>query len=175
MAIINGFNLIRALTAWHLLIGYFLLTSPETLADQSFIFIMGESMGLPHPKTSFHLNPLATNILGVMFIFLGLSDFVALNSKDELARGYWDVHAPFRLCFFFALTTYTYLFRPKRGVVRAGTGEPLKNSLVFSWGFLEIIMWFWIYTNLREERAVVDRRLMEQKMHREARELERDD
>lgn len=34
------------------------------------------------------------------------------------------------------------------GTKRAGGGRPgwddLKNSLVFSWGFLEMMVWFWV-------------------------------
>lgn len=35
---------------------------------------------------------------------------------------------------------------------KSGPGDLLKNGMVFSWGFVEIVMWFWIYMNVREER-----------------------
>lgn len=60
-----------------------------------------------------------------------------------------------RLLFFFAVTFYAYAFKPG-GVVlmgrefgagaaagRAGWDD-LKNSLVFSWGFVEMVIWFWV-------------------------------
>jgi hypothetical protein len=31
-------------------------------------------------------------------------------------------------------------------------GEGLKNRLVFSWAFLELVTWFWIFVTIREER-----------------------
>jgi len=30
--------------------------------------------------------------------------------------------------------------------------DAVKNSMVFFWAFTELIAWFWIYTNLREEK-----------------------
>jgi hypothetical protein len=60
-----------------------------------------------------------------------------------------------RLLFFFAVTFYSYMFKPG-GVVLAGrefgktTGkgkagwDDLKNSLVFTWGFVEMLVWFWV-------------------------------
>jgi Increased loss of mitochondrial DNA protein 1 len=38
--------------------------------------------------------------------------------------------------------------------------DPLKNSLVFSWAFIEIAIWFWIYTNLRDERGAAAQRIL---------------
>jgi hypothetical protein len=41
-------------------------------------------------------------------------------------------------------------------------GSYLKNSVVFSWGFIELSMWFWIYVTLREERRERARKIIEQ-------------
>lgn len=30
------------------------------------------------------------------------------------------------------------------GVHTAGVGDELKNSVVFTWGFVEVICWFWV-------------------------------
>ena len=62
-----------------------------------------------------------------------------------------------RLFFFFVLTGYTYVFKPggigsawgnkgafRRGVQTSGWGEDLKNSIVFTWGFVEVLCWFWV-------------------------------
>ena len=46
MALLNAYTLIRIYVAAHLTIGYLLLTNPRILAEQTFIFIMGESLGL---------------------------------------------------------------------------------------------------------------------------------
>ena len=51
------------------------------------------------------------------------------------------------------MTGYTYVFKSggmgsawvnKSGVHTAGVGDELKNSVVFTWGFLEVICWFWV-------------------------------
>lgn len=42
-------------------------------------------------------------------------------------------------------------------------GSYLKNSVVFSWGFIELSMWFWIYVTLREERRERARKIVEQR------------
>lgn len=54
------------------------------------------------------------------------------------------------------ITFYAYAFKPggvvltgkefgrgDRAVMRAGR-DGLKNSLVFSWGFVELVTWFWV-------------------------------
>jgi hypothetical protein len=33
------------------------------------------------------------------------------------------------------------------------TGASLNNSIVFTWGFLELAAWFWVFTTLRDERG----------------------
>jgi hypothetical protein len=34
----------------------------------------------------------------------------------------------------------------------SGWGEGLKNRVVFTWAFLEMVVWFWIFVTLRDER-----------------------
>jgi hypothetical protein len=36
--------------------------------------------------------------------------------------------------------------------VASSWGEGLKNRILFTWAFVEMITWFWIWTTLREER-----------------------
>lgn len=59
--------------------------------------------------------------------------------------------APVRLLFFFVLTAYTYVFTPSR--LGSGSGKDLpnvsgvgllKNDVVFTWAFLEMLLWFWV-------------------------------
>lgn len=40
-------------------------------------------------------------------------------------------------------------------------GNNLNNGLIFTWGFLEMASWFWVYTTLREERREKARNLVE--------------
>lgn len=36
-----------------------------------------------------------------------------------------------------------------------GWGEGLKNRIVFTWGFIEMMAWFWVFVTLREERQQI--------------------
>lgn len=51
-----------------------------------------------------------------------------------------------RLLFFFVVTGYSYAFQPGGALAmgkRAGW-DGLNNSVIFTWGFLEMLMWFWV-------------------------------
>jgi hypothetical protein len=71
---------------------------------------------------------------------------------ETATREYWLANVPVRLTFLFALTGYAYLFKEggmlgsPEGLVDSvgGPAENLQNSLVFSFGFLEIAVWFWV-------------------------------
>ena len=50
MAIVSAATIIRSLSIFHLTAAYFLLTSPETIADQNLVFMLGAAMDLvKHP------------------------------------------------------------------------------------------------------------------------------
>lgn len=49
----------------------------------------------------------------------------------------------------------------------ASAGDGLKNRLIFTFMFLEMATWFWIWITLREERAGVVDRLRKQHARRE--------
>jgi hypothetical protein len=55
-----------------------------------------------------------------------------------------------RLVFLFALTGYAYMFKEDGVFAKSGAayvqnvGDDLKNSIVFTWGFLELAAWFWV-------------------------------
>jgi hypothetical protein len=78
--------------------------------------------------------------------------------NEELCAEYWGAQAPMRLLFLFGLTAYTYTFKEGGLLTKRtqehlmGKGDTLNNSIVFTWGFLEMAAWFWIYTTLRDER-----------------------
>jgi Increased loss of mitochondrial DNA protein 1 len=82
--------------------------------------------------------------------------------NEVLALEYWGSQVPVRLLFFFGVTGYTYA---TRGSATTGESwgkekglEGLKNEVVFSWAFLEVLMWFWIYIAVREGRRLVVRK-----------------
>ena len=93
--------------------------------------------------------------------------------NEELSDEYWGAQAPVRLLFLFILTGYTYTFKeggimaPRSAEYLMSEGNTLNNSIVFTWGFLEMAAWFWVYVTLRDERRekvnkVVERRKAEE-------------
>ena len=86
----------------------------------------------------------------MLFAFLGLSDLTALSLSEEACESYWGTQTPVRLAFLFGITGYSYW--SKEGVVATKgsglqtryAGQHLKNSVVFSWGFMELSVWFWV-------------------------------
>jgi hypothetical protein len=46
MAIISSATIITSLSLFHMTLGFFFLTSPGAIADQTLVFILGEAMGL---------------------------------------------------------------------------------------------------------------------------------
>lgn len=67
-----------------------------------------------------------------------------------MLEAYWGNQTPVRLLFLFGLTGYSYAFKEGGMLANAGkaytrnAGDNLKNSIVFSWGFLELAAWFWV-------------------------------
>jgi hypothetical protein len=54
-----------------------------------------------------------------------------------------------------------------RTYVASSWGEGLKNRVLFSWAFIEMITWFWIWTTLREERREMIVKAQEKKAREE--------
>ncbi len=67
---------------------------------------------------------------------------------------YWGTQAPVRLTFLFALTGYTYTFKeggmfaPRTADYKMSAGASLNNSVIFAWGFFELVAWFWVCLGL---------------------------
>jgi hypothetical protein len=66
--------------------------------------------------------------------------------------------APVRLALFGCLAIYSYAFSSSsplyasQNYQKSSWGEGLKNRVVFTWAFLEMMTWFWVFVTLREER-----------------------
>lgn len=73
-----------------------------------------------------------------------------MSLPEEALELYWGVQTPVRLSFLFGITGYTYIFKEggvwanKGSAYKHNAGDNLKNSLVFTWGFLQMIAWFWV-------------------------------
>ncbi|KAF7196056.1 Protein ilm1 [Pseudocercospora fuligena] len=166
MGIISVFTLIRTISLFHITAAYFFLTAPRILADQNVVFILGESMRINH-ATSLYKPSEASAFIAILLAFIGVADLTAASMHEEAALYYWTSNVPVRLAFLFGLSGYVYLFKEdgafgSGSAASAGIGEPLQNSLVFTFGFFEIAMWFWIFTSLREERRQFALRKAEQ-------------
>lgn len=174
MAIISSFAIIRGLCLFHLTLAWYLLSAPRIVAEQNLVFLFGEAMRIPEP-TQFLKPNSATAFAAIILAFLGLSDLIAVSMDEEIAFPYWANNIPLRLMFLIGLTGYTYVFKPAPGqtLFSHGVGDPLKNRLVFTWGFFECTIWFWAYVTLRDEKGKFAERLLERRK-REA-ELLRDD
>lgn len=91
----------------------------------------------------------ASAFIAVLLVFVGLADLTAASLNEEIALEYWLSNVPMRLLFLFGLGGYVYLFKEDgllgtRSIRQDGAGELLKNSLVFSWAFMETVTWFWV-------------------------------
>lgn len=77
--------------------------------------------------------------------------------------------APVRLMLFGGLAFYAYAFSASSPLYqghayhKSSWGEGLKNRVVFTWAFLEMITWFWVLVTLREERRELASRQAEKR------------
>ncbi|KAL6716430.1 hypothetical protein ACLMJK_005997 [Lecanora helva] len=162
MAIISATALLRSISIFHITTAYYLLTSPMKIADQNFVYILGAAMDVPSAPPSLTSQSSALALSALFLSFLGISDLVATNLHEEVASFYWSAQAPIRLAFFLAVTAYTYLWKPPGGGAvsdlggarralgkgNEGLNELLCNSVVFTWAFMELM----IFVTLRDER-----------------------
>ncbi|KAF1360205.1 hypothetical protein EJ07DRAFT_155194 [Lizonia empirigonia] len=169
MAIISANSMIRSLALFHLTLAVLLVKNPKLIANQSVILILGGSMQLPMPR-DFATPSAAIAFIAVLFAFIGINDLTAASLPEEVFDAYWGAQTPVRLVFLFALTGYTFLFKEggmfsgAKGIAySASPSSYLKNSVVFSWGFIELSMWFWIFVTLREERRERARKIIDQR------------
>ncbi|TGO54503.1 hypothetical protein BCON_0106g00200 [Botryotinia convoluta] len=158
MGIISGATIITSLSLLHITLAFFFITNPVTIAEQSLVFILGESMGLPYER-SFDRQSAPISFLGIVFLFLGITDLVAISMPEEVSQYHWGTQAPIRFSFSAALALYSWLFSSASPIFTSrnsyhagGWGEGLKNRIVFTWGFIEMMAWFWVFVTLREER-----------------------
>lgn len=174
MAIFSSSLVLRTLAVFHLTVAYFLLTSPSTIANQSMVLVLGASMQMPSVSSAFS-TPDPSNALAALFLaFIGFTDLTAITSlPEEVYNYYWGVQAPARLLFLFGLTAWIYITKPAIGVVgsasRAGFGDALKNDLVFTFCFVEVAVYFWVYNLARDENRQTAIKAAERKKAQEDR------
>ncbi|KAH8815249.1 increased loss of mitochondrial DNA protein 1 [Xylogone sp. PMI_703] len=157
MGLFSAKTIISSLALFHITIGFFFLTSPGTIAEQSLVHILGDAMGLPEAR-SFDIKSDSLAFLAAVLLVFGISDLIAVSLPEEIGHYHWGSQAPVRLMVFLGLVIYSYSFSASSPLYDPSTyresswGEGLKNRVLFSWAFLEMVTWFWAYSTLREER-----------------------
>ncbi|KND90089.1 hypothetical protein TOPH_05298 [Tolypocladium ophioglossoides CBS 100239] len=181
MPLIASKTIIVSISLFHMTLAFFFLTSPRTVSDKVLVYVMGESMGIPISR-GFDTQHPALAFLAVVLAMFGLSDLVSLSMPEELGSlYYWGTQAPLRSFFSMLLVFYSYFLGPSSPVYGAPPrtpplagpassytasgwgGDALKNRVFFTFMFLEMISWFWIWVTLREERHGVVERLRKQR------------
>ena len=129
-------------------------------------------MRIPH-ITSFSKPTEVTAFAALVLALLAFSDLVAASLHELAALEYWTSGVGVRLAALFSVTGYVYLFKDdgmfgsgSGGFGRrnnGGAGDLLKNDLVFTAGFLEVINWFFVFTLLRDERRRLAGKLAEKR------------
>ncbi|KAG6057412.1 hypothetical protein E4U17_001353 [Claviceps sp. LM77 group G4] len=175
MAIITSKTLIISISLFHIALGVIFITNPQRIPDQILVQVLGQSMGIPHAR-GFDAQSHSLAFLGAVLALLGLSDLVSFSMPEELgALYYWGTQAPLRALFAILVTSYIYAFGPSSPLYGGAThltrggqnpsyhparwgGDALKNRIFFSFVFVEMMAWFWVWVTLREERpGVVER------------------
>ncbi|KAK4229282.1 increased loss of mitochondrial DNA protein 1 [Podospora fimiseda] len=194
MPLISSKTILTSISLFHLTLAFFLLTSPQTISDQAIIYLLGESLGLPHHSRSFESQSPALAFLAVVLAFLGVTDLVTLSLPDEVSLlHHWTMQVPLRTLFSLVLSSYSFLFSPSSPLfseTKSGSsylshpvvppsshnyvptgwgGDALKNRVFFTFAFVETVGWFWVWVTLGEER----RGLIMKKERKERRERER--
>ncbi|KAF4509300.1 hypothetical protein G6O67_005566 [Ophiocordyceps sinensis] len=184
MPLIASKTIITSVSLFHLTIGFFFLTNPHAINDQTLVYVLGESMGMPVTHGFDAQSPVLA-FLAVVLALFGLCDLMALSMPEELGSlYYWGVQAPLRSLFSMALVFYSYFCGPSSPVYGASAprsarpssssgrpsayepsawgGDGLKNRVFFTFIFLEMISWSWIWVTLREEKQGLVERMWKQ-------------
>ena len=151
MSFLSGTTLIRSLATFNLGLAYLFHTSPKTVASHPFVFIIGEAMGLP--KTiAFQVPSPSTSFLAAAISLFAITDLSSASMPEEITSYVWSAQAPIRFFLFAALAAYSYgshLVPSAKSDTEGGNGSMaqrggIDNSVVFTWAFVQMIIWFWV-------------------------------
>jgi hypothetical protein len=109
-------------------------------------------------------------MLALLLLVMGLSDILTLSMPEEIwLIHYWTSQAPLRVFLFSMLTVVTFLTTPHakqsgsarmshpiplHGFAEGGGWDGLRNRVFFTFAFVEMMSWFWVWVTLREETKV---------------------
>ncbi|KMK62999.1 hypothetical protein Y699_03829 [Aspergillus fumigatus Z5] len=149
MALLSSKTLIQAHALFLFVLAVYLTRSPSTVTNSDVVFMIGEVLQIDAaPSFSRPQSPFA--LCGILLIADALVDLIVI-AKIPLSRpDAWGVGAGA------ARTTGGY------GSGEATSGlDQLKNRVVFTYGFMEMMFWLWIFITLREERQEIAARFVE--------------
>ncbi|KAI9826526.1 MAG: hypothetical protein M1826_006627 [Phylliscum demangeonii] len=163
MARLSASSIINGNAIFHLTLAYFFLRAPQTILGQNLVFLLGEAMEMPRAN-GFDAPSAPSALVALLFALLGVNDLVATSLPLEVGSYYWGNQA-------FLLTAYAYFFKQSRGEsvghdrlkTTDETGNGVANNVVFTWAFLEMVVWFWIYATLRDERRELAQRVTQKR------------
>ncbi|KAM0323721.1 hypothetical protein ACHAQA_008658 [Verticillium albo-atrum] len=180
MALISTRTIITSLCFFHITLGFYFITSPSTIANQGLVFILGESMGMPYDR-AFEARSAPLAFVAALLTFMGISDLMTLSMPEEISLlYYWGTQAPLRLTIALGFVFYGLVAGPSSPLYRDGSmrhanhahnpnytpsawgGDGLKNGVFFTFMFVEMVSWFWVWVTLREERTEVVKKSLRQ-------------
>ena len=155
MALFSCSNLLRILSIFHLTLAYYLFTAPILLTEQNLVLILGAAMDFPRPSEALSVPNSATGLAALFLITISVMDLTAPSVENEIGSAYWSTQAPLRVALYFAITAGVYfgkfgLEQTKSTARLTGNAsfmtirEVVCNSFVFTWAFLEMMLWFWV-------------------------------
>ncbi|KAK9319760.1 increased loss of mitochondrial DNA protein 1 [Lipomyces orientalis] len=118
---------------------YKLLTNPTVVSGHGFVFILGRAMRLPDAE--FKEDDPAVGVIAILLLYLGISDLATILAPNPR---FLEVAVPFRLMLAFTVSGFAYV-APESNIA-------ISNSLVFALSFVEVVLQFWLFVTLREER-----------------------
>lgn len=137
MAILSGKTLILARSTILWTVGYLFLTNPQAYAEHPMILLISKSMDMEFVET--RDNPLA-GLVGLLLIIMGCSDLAVLGLPNYMV--FFEGSVPIRLTIYFVSVAYSLIVPTPF----------LSNTVVFTISFFDVILSFWIFVAIREER-----------------------
>jgi len=111
MGLISGATIISSISLFHITLGFFFLTNPSSIADQTLVFIIGEAMGMARFCWECSTRSLLTFIqpytrafadksqplafLAAALFVTGITDLVSVSLPEEISQYHWGSQGSF--------------------------------------------------------------------------------
>ena len=152
MPLVSSAALLRTLSLIHITAAYYLISSPSVLPKSNIVTVLSGATALRPPGVwstpdSFSDTNPAAAFAGLCLGVWGLSDLIATNLPEFAYDEFWSAQASLRLLLWFFVGGWAYVskFTRRTGVSVEDTfGGQLRNGLVFSFAFMEMVITFWV-------------------------------